>query len=193
MKAENAYTAKELATSTWPDFEALFSKHNGVWGGCWCMFYHTQGKFAGSPGAKNKKAKKALVKKGRSHGIIVYSNGSPIGWCQYGLKPELPRLDASRTYLSLGLDTDGRKLWRVTCFFVDRDYRRLGVAGFALDAALSAIKKRGGGLVEAYPSTKLTVGASMMWSGTVRMFEDAGFKMASQLGKSHVVMRKTIP
>ncbi len=80
----------------------------------------------------------------------------------------------------------------MTCFFVDRDYRRLGVAGFALDAALFAIKKRGGGLVEAYPSTKPTLGASMMWSGTVRMFEDAGFKMASQLGKSHVVMRKTI-
>jgi hypothetical protein len=31
-----------------------------------------------------------------------------------------------------------------------------------------------------------------MWSGTVSMFENAGFEVASQLGKSSVVMRKTV-
>src|SRR5713226_6660717 len=44
-KTENPYTAKELGASTWPDFEVLFTKHNGVWGGCWCMFYHKPGNF----------------------------------------------------------------------------------------------------------------------------------------------------
>lgn len=193
MRGKITYMAKELSPTTWPDFDRLFTKHNGVWGGCWCMFYHVPGKFATTGhGPQNKRAKKALVKKGRSHGTIVYSNSTPVGWCQYGPKPELPRLDASRTYQSLELDTEGKKLWRVTCFFVDRDYRRKGVAGYALEAALSAIKKRGGGTVEAYPSTKPRQGTSMMWSGTVSMFENAGFGVASQLGKSHVVMRKTV-
>jgi acetyltransferase (GNAT) family protein len=193
MNTKNAYSSRELSPTTWPDFEALFAKHNGVWGGCWCMFYHTKGEFLIKGHApENKKAKKALVKKRRTHGIIVYSGRTPVGWVQYGPKPELPRLDASKTYQSLSLDSKEQRLWRITCFFVDRNNRRRGIASFGLNAALASLKKKGGGLVEAYPSTKPSKGASLMWSGTVSMFEDAGFAIASQLGKSSVVMRKTV-
>jgi hypothetical protein len=193
MKTENTYSSKELSPTTWPDFEALFAKHNGVWGGCWCMFYHTKGEFLIKDHApENKKAKKALVKRRQTHGIIVYSERTPVGWVQYGPKPELPRIDSSRTYQGLSLDSEGQRLWRITCFFVDRNSRRKGVAGFGLNAALASIKKKGGGMVEAYPSTKPAKGASLMWSRTVSMFEDAGFDIASQLGKSSVVMRKTV-
>jgi len=193
MQAEKAYSTKELSPTSWPDFESLFAKHNGVWGGCWCMFYHTKGEFlTKGHGPANRKAKKALVKRRRTHGIIVYSGKTPVGWVQYGPKPELPRLDASKTYQSLGLDNEEEKLWRITCFFVDRNNRKRGVAGFGLNAALASIKKKGGGLVEAYPSTKPNKGSSLMWSGTVSMFENAGFEAASQLGKSSVVMQKTV-
>jgi hypothetical protein len=143
-------------------------------------------------GPDNKKTKKAPVKKRRTHGIIVYSGKTPIGWVQYGPKPELPRLDASKPYQKLSLNDEGKRFWRITCFFVDRNNRRRGVAGFGLNAALASIKKKGGGIVEAYPSTKPTKGASLMWSGTASMFADAGFDVASQLGKSSVVMRKFV-
>jgi hypothetical protein len=193
MAAETGYSSKDLSPTTWPDFESLFAKHNGVWGGCWCMFYHTKGEFlTKGHGPTNKMAKKALVRRRKTHGIIVYSGKTPVGWVQYGPKPELPRLDASKTYQSLSLDNKEKKLWRITCFFVDRDNRKRGVAGFGLNAALASIKKKGGRLVEAYPSTKPNKGSSLMWSGTVSMFENAGFETASQLGKSSVVMRKTV-
>jgi len=157
------------------------------------MFFHTKGEFLiKGHGPDNRKAKKALVKKRRTHGIIVYSGKTPIGWVQYGPKPELPRTDASKTYQSLTLDNKEKKLWRITCFFIDRNNRRKGVAGFGLNAALTSIKKKGGGLVEGYPSTKPNKGASLIWSGTVSMFEDAGFAIATQLGKSSVVMQKTV-
>ena len=157
------------------------------------MFYHKPGTFLiKGRASQNKKAKKSLVRKRRSHGIIVYSNGTPVGWTQYGPRPELSRVDASPTYNSLGLNDDGRTLWRVTCFFVDRGFRRKGVARFGLNAVLASVKKKGGGTVEAYPSVKPDQGASMMWSGSARMFEDAGFKTVSKFGKSHVVMRRTI-
>ena len=157
------------------------------------MYYHTEGEFlTKSRAAENKQAKKDLIRKKRSHGIIVYFNGEPVGWCQYGQKPELPRLDASRSYQSLKLDDKGKRLWRITCFFVDRNNRRRGIAGFGLNAALASIEKRGGGVVEAYPSKKPSAGSSLMWSGTVSMFQNAGFEIASELGKSRVVMRKTI-
>lgn len=157
------------------------------------MFYHTKGEFLiKGHGPENKKTKKTLVKKRLTHGVIVYSGKTPVGWVQYGPKAELPRLDGSKTYQSLSLNNEGKKLWRITCFFVDRNNRKRGVAGFGLNAALASIKRKGGGVVEAYPSTKPNGGSSLMWSGTVSMFENAGFEMVSQLGKSSVVMQKTV-
>jgi len=65
------------------------------------MFYHQQGTFSlGGPvrPERNRKNKLALVKQGRSHGIIVYSNKMPVGWCQYGIREELPRIETIRAY-----------------------------------------------------------------------------------------------
>ena len=34
---------KALDGTTWDDFAKLAKKHNGVWGGCWCMSFHIEG------------------------------------------------------------------------------------------------------------------------------------------------------
>jgi len=31
------FSVKPLSETTWPDFARLVERHNGVWGGCWCM------------------------------------------------------------------------------------------------------------------------------------------------------------
>jgi GNAT superfamily N-acetyltransferase len=82
------------------------------------------------------------------------------------------------------------RLWRITCFVVDKNYRKRGVASAALKAALEAIRKKGGGLVEAYPITRW--GAYADYRGTVSMFQKEGFKIVAPIGKSNVVMRRTI-
>src|SRR5204863_2588355 len=46
---------------------------------------------------------------------------------------------------------DSERAWRITCFVVDKRFRRKGVAAIALHAALESIRHRGGGLVEAFP------------------------------------------
>ncbi len=190
----STYTTKELSPMTWPDFEKLFAKHGGVQAGCWCMFYHRprplRPEFKGKTrAAQNRKDKKAFVEQGRSHGILVYAGNQPVGWCQFGLRADLPRIDAGRIYRTLNLRNAAGKLWRITCFFVDRDHRHKGVARVALRATLASIKERGGGLVEAYPATsKKAVG---IWFGTVGMFENEGFRKVSGLGRSNVVVRKS--
>jgi GNAT superfamily N-acetyltransferase len=142
---------------------------------------------------QNRKEKKALVRQGRSHGVLVYAGDQAVGWCQYGLREELPRIDSSRNYSKLDLSSDqGKKLWRLTCFFVDRNYRKKGVAGVALGATLDSIRKQGGGIVEAYPPTSKEGGSWALWFGTVAMFERAGFKAHAKLGDKHLLMRKTI-
>jgi ribosomal protein S18 acetylase RimI-like enzyme len=118
-----------------------------------------------------------------------------VGWCQYGRRGELPRLDHSRNYQSLSPKDENEKLWRITCFVVDKNYRKSGVASTALKAALESIRKKGGGLVEAIPVRKTDQGPGYMYTGTVSMFEKAGFKIVGPFGTgrtSTVVMRRVI-
>jgi len=86
--------------------------------------------------------------------------------------------------------------WRITCFFVDRDHRRSGVAREALDGALELIAQAGGGEVVSFPN-ELAPGKRTSWSflhnGTRAMFEQAVFTFERHIGKSKTVMRKTVP
>ena len=192
------YQTRELSKGTWGDFERLFRKKS-EWGGCWCMIFHRPGPLPKREtehltreerAARNRKDKRNLVKGGCSHGILVYSNGEPVGWCQYGPKEELPRVDAGRIYMKLSLDTGGKRLWRITCFWVDRGHRNRGVASASLRAALNSIRKKGGGLVEAYPATRKEFPAD--WFGTLSMFKNQGFRVVAPFGKSNVLVRRTI-
>ncbi len=144
---------------------------------------------------RNRREKRELVNKGHSHGILVYAKGEPVGWCQYGPREELPRIDNSPRYRKLALEDGRDKLWRITCFVVDKKYRRRGVASVALRAALEAIRSKGGGLIEAYPVSKTDQGSNYLYPGKVTMFEKAGFKLVGPLGigrTTTVVMQRTI-
>jgi GNAT superfamily N-acetyltransferase len=146
---------------------------------------------------RNRREKRELVERGCAQGILVYANGQPVGWCQYGPREELPRIDSSRKYR--GLAPKGtEKFWRITCSAVLKEHRRRGVASAALKAALEAIRKKGGGLVEAYSITRWEPYAfgNESTHGTAPMFEKEGFKVVAPFGSTrfstHVLMRRSI-
>jgi GNAT superfamily N-acetyltransferase len=211
MGRARTYETRELAPETWVDFERLFSRGNG-WDFCWCMAFHrfernsrTEFRTRGEVSVVNHDAKKRLVDEGRAHGILVYADGEPVGWCQYGPVAEL----LARTHSNAT-----QPAWRVTCFVVDRRFRRSGVAGLALRAALESIRNKGGGLVEAYPAATWTHGkdgspeeaayvqgvgpVAPAWggfnnistSGVVSMFEKQGFKAVGVTRNSSARVRK---
>jgi len=141
----------------------------------------------------NRRDKEKFVREGKAHAVLVYEGGKPVGWCQYGTKEELPRIDAGRFYRKVArAGNDG--LWRITCFFVDKDYRRKGVARAGLSGALASIRKSGGGLVEAYPVTSKRMAAvdEWLWFGTPSMFEREGFKIVAKLGTSRVLVQRRV-
>jgi len=193
-------TIKELDPSTWADFETLFSKH-GVPSYCWCYFYQreqTRGREIKESGLEekdmrehNRRRKRELVTGGRAHGILVYQDRVPVGWCAYGPREEFPRVDRGRFYRKLDLTAGRRRLWRITCFVVDKHHRGQGIASAALQAALASIRRQGGGVVEAYPVRSKKGGSQSLWFGTVGMFEKARFKLVAPLGTS-VLMRKVV-
>jgi GNAT superfamily N-acetyltransferase len=187
---EARFHSKELSPDTWKDFARLFEKHGGVWGGCWCMYYHTTHGWSGRSAKQNRKEKELLVRAGKSHGVLVYDEDTeqPVGWCQFGPREELPRVERKRGYKDKGEDA----LWRVTCFFIDKDHRKRGVAREALRAALEVMERRGAKTVEAYPlETRERYQPSFLWAGTKSLFSQFGFRQTQKLGKA-VVMSKRI-
>ncbi len=200
-----AYKSEELSEKTLSDLQRLFEKPGigDAWW-CWCMHHHVSSYSLpehkrpltrAERAVKNRPEKAELVEKGRAHGILVYAKGEPVGWCQYGPREELPRVDNTRNYRNLTRQGGTQGLWRITCFVVDKKYRKRGVASAALRAALDAIRTKGGGLVEAYPVSKTDQGPGYMYTGRVSMFEKAGFKVVAPFGTGRtatVVMRRTI-
>jgi len=200
------YTTKELSKKTWPDFVRLFSRGGNGWDFCWCMHFHRSRIAPGPSGSRprtersiaNRRDKKTLVERGRTHGILVYLDGDPIGWCQYGPATEFPRIDETHGYRRLAPEAGTQKLWRITCFVVDKRYRRRGVATLALRAALEAIKKKGGGTVESYPITHFRPGTfgNSSTNGTATMFAKQGFTTLAPLSRTahrtNVLMRASV-
>jgi ribosomal protein S18 acetylase RimI-like enzyme len=183
--------ARALDETTWPDFAALVERHNGVWGGCWCMAFHAEGVGRTKTAAQNRLEKEYRVTEGRAHAALVYDGPTCVGWCQFGPTDELPRIKRRRAYLDgLGALPD----WRITCFFVDSKCRRKGVASTALEGALHEIAQRGGGTVESYPEDTAArkVSSSFLHNGTLAMFESHGFERTRRLGKHHWVVTKVV-
>lgn len=181
------YSVRPLTSETWDAFAQLVEANNGVWGGCWCMGFHVKlGK--GRTPQQNRAEKKQLVRDGRTHAALVFDGVQAVGWCQYGSPEELPNIHHRKEYEKT-LDT-----WpdyRLTCFFVDRDYRQKGVAGMALQGALDLIAQAGGGVVEGYPhdTQGKKTSAWFLYATTRSLFEQYGFSFQRSKGQKNTVIR----
>jgi GNAT superfamily N-acetyltransferase len=185
-------TTRALTPETWDAFADLAERHNGVWGGCWCTWFHTTHAEKTFTADDNRALKQRLVTEGRAHAALVFDGEDAVGWCEYGVLAELPNINHRKEY-EAGVVTPPD--YRLTCFFIDRRYRRQGVAGVALSGALDLIAQAGGGIVEAYPQDTggKQITASFLYSVTRSLFEQAGFTYTRPKGKNHCVMTKTVP
>ena len=66
-----AYTVKALAADTWDAFADLAERHNGVWGGCWCTWFHTMNAEKTHTVEGNRALKEQLVREGKAHAALV--------------------------------------------------------------------------------------------------------------------------
>ncbi|WP_246485917.1 GNAT family N-acetyltransferase [Kribbella qitaiheensis] len=165
-------TTRALSPETWQAFADLAERHNGVWGGCWCTYFHTMHGEKTFTVEGNRALKEQLVKEGRAHAALVFDGEVAVGWCEYGPPMELPNINHRKEYeAGLGEPPD----YRLTCFFVDRRYRRQGVSAVALRGALELIAQAGGGVVETYPQDTAgkQITASFLYNGTRSLFERA--------------------
>jgi GNAT superfamily N-acetyltransferase len=185
----STYRIEPLSPKTWAAFAALVERHNGVWGGCWCVEFHPDGKPRG-PHRRDLKERK--VQEGTTHAALAFDGDRCVGWCQFGAPEELPRIKHLRVYAA-GMERPPD--WRITCFFVDKDHRGRGVSSAALAGAVHLIGQLGGGIVESYPEDveHRQVAGSFLYNSRLAMFERQGFERMRRLGKHHWVVARTVP
>jgi GNAT superfamily N-acetyltransferase len=184
-------TSKPLSVRTWPAFARLVERHNGIFGGCWCISFHLTGKEERRGAAEYRARKESLVREGRAHAALVFDGPDAVGWCQFGPTGELPNIRSRKAYeAGLGELPD----WRITCFFIDRERRGEGIATVALREALREIGRLGGGTVEAYPENYAgqRTSNSFLCSGTLGMFEKAGFQRDRKIAMRRWVVNRTV-
>lgn len=187
------YAVRALSADTWDAYADLVERHNGVWGGCWCTWFHTMHAAKTFDAEGNRGLKERLVREGHAHAALVFDGDTAVAWCQYGSPEELPNIYHRKEY-EAGLDAPPD--YRLTCLFVDKRYRRKGVAAIAVEGALQLIARAGGGVVEAYPqdtSGGKKISSSFLYNGTRSLFERAGFTFERSKGKNHTVMLRRVP
>ncbi len=185
------YEIRPLNAETWDAFAALAERHNGVWGGCWCTWFHTMNAEKERTYDGNRALKEQRVRDGLAHAALVMDGDEAIAWCEFGPPAELPNIHHRKQYeATLERQPD----YRVTCFFVDKRYRRKGVAAIALRGALDLIAAEGGGVVEGYPHDigDKKVSASFLYSVKRSTFEQAGFTYDRPKGLKNCVMVRTV-
>lgn len=126
-------------------------------------------------GAVNKRRLRALVEGGRAHGVLAYVDGEPVGWAAFDRRRDFAKLDRAPSFVC----DDADRVWSLPCFFVKAGHRKQGVASALLAAAVAAVRRRRGQVIEAYPVRPGKFGkaipAAFAWTGTIPMFEAAGF------------------
>ncbi len=181
---------RPLTAAEWPDFERLFEEH-GPQNGCWCMYWRIkradcQRQF----GEGNKLAFKKIVEAGNIPGILAYQDGQPVGWCSIAPREEFSVLDRSPTLKRI----DDQPVWAIVCFFISKPYRRRGLTGLLIQAAIQYAQERGAKIIEAYPLrteiTKLLPYERFM--GSEATFERAGFRVAARRSDRRPLMRYRI-
>jgi len=185
--SKNRYSFYPLTAERWRDLEKLFGER-GACGGCWCMAWRLKrADFKKHSGSDNKNSLRGLVKSGEKLGILAYKDDQVIGWCSVSPREKFLRLENSKVLRRI----DDKPVWSVSCLFIDKKFRRLGLSTLLLKSAINYCKSNGAKIIEAYPTVPYSknIPAAFAWTGFPSSFERAGFIETARRSKARPIMR----
>ena len=177
---------RTIESSNWCDLEYLFEGRGGP-GHCWCMVWRrASAEIRRTKGAERRRVMKAelhsLVRRGVEIGIIAIVDGESAGWVSVA-----PLSTHKSMHGNTSPPPAEARPWAISCFFVARRFRGKGLAENLLAEAVRHARKRGAGVIDAFPVDRDA--PSYRFMGFVDMFERAGFKYAGMAGTRRHVMR----
>jgi GNAT superfamily N-acetyltransferase len=151
---------------------------------CWCLTYRLpNAENSALVGGARAERMRVLCATVPAPGVIAYVDDQPAGWCAVGPRTAFARLVRSKTIPVL----DELPVWSIVCLLVESGFRRMGVSGELIRAAVRHAQDHGATAIEAYPidSGGQRVSATLAFTGTTRQFASAGFvECAPTLGRS---------
>jgi GNAT superfamily N-acetyltransferase len=138
-------------------------------------------------GTCNRNVFRRIVESGPAPGLLAYDGDEPIGWVALAPREDYPRLNRSPKLKPI----DDVSTWAVTCFYIDRRYRRSGVGGVLLGAAVDHARNSGASAVEGYPIDPGAdrVSNASAYTGVLDMFRAAGFDEIARRGGRPILRR----
>jgi GNAT superfamily N-acetyltransferase len=190
-----AITVVPAAPDRWADVVTVLGGSGDK--GCWCQAPRGVARRYGEeqPGTR-REVLRAQLDDEPPPGMLAYLDGEVAGWCGFGPRPNLPRLERSRTIPKI----DDTPVWSILCFNIRVGYRRRGVAAALLDGVIDFARKSGAPGLEAYPIDPGDdrVNSGFGYVGLTPWFERRGFRRvvetdATSDRRPRILMRLDFP
>ena len=171
--AADAIEVVPATADRWADVVTILGGNGDK--GCWCQA--PRGRAVGygksEPGDRREALREQLAEDPPA-GMLAYVSGEVAGWCGFGPRPRLPRLEHSRTIPKV----DDLAVWSILCFNIRTGYRRKGVASALLAGVVDYARRSGAPGVEAYPIDPegSRVDTGFGYVGLTPWFEKLGFR-----------------
>jgi GNAT superfamily N-acetyltransferase len=172
-----------LTPDFWHSLEELFGD-SSICSRCWCMYGRIGSSYRKRPNEQNKAAFRNIVQQGPPPGLLAFVGDRAVGWCQVTPRDAVPWLDRLRQIKRV----DDTPVWSISCLYVRKRYRRLGVTSHLIAAALNVARRAKAPALEAYPFDA-DVSPSASGSGYASTFERAGFKIIARRIPARPIMR----
>lgn len=165
-----------LTPQRWEDFETLFGP-NGACSGCWCAWFLMSNKeFRESGKEGHKELVRTIVHSGVEPGLLAYADGKPVGWVALAPRERYTRLATSK---HLGA-VDEQPVWVISCFFIHRLYRRMGLMEKLLSAAIEYARGKEVRILEAFPlEVEGKISSASLFTGRASVFRKLGFEQVA--------------
>jgi len=142
--------------------------------------------FQEKKGLGNKHGLRAIVEAGMPTGVLAYIGKIPVGWCAVAPRKDYVRLGGSRVLSPV----DDRLVWSVSCFYVARERRRMGISVCLLVAGVQYARRLGAKIVEGYPlDISKPQPDVFVWTGLASAFHRAGFQEVARRSATRPIMR----
>lgn len=165
-------------------FDNIVFTENPDWTKCYCYSFH----FIGADDQWNKKDNRTsvikLIKEDKMRGYLVYSNNTPIGWCNVNDRSNYQRL--MKIY---NIDNENtQRICSIVCFLINPDFRKKGIARILLKKIISDYSLKNYDIIEAYPE-KNSSSCEKNYKGPLSLYEQSNFTIINEFTNYYVVRK----
>ena len=173
----------------WPQLGRVFGPREKNPTSCWCQ------RFRQHDEPDNRAALQREVHEADLPvGLLAYLDDDVVGWTRVVPRSTLPGITGNRALARI-LDDDADAWW-VACFVVRREHRGTGIGVALLEAAVDWAAQHGASVLDGHPvdtdCLARTPSPSAVFTGTLAMFQQAGFTEIARTFQTRPVMRRNL-